>query len=352
MQVKKSFQEKNFFLDVISYLTDELYLSFLKIDDFYKENCQEICLRAGLPAVVHIQNNKTYFLNNDSTLDKKPMSNARIISRNEIEEIFKKICDYSIYAYQKEISEGFVTLRGGHRVGIAGVACITNKEITGFSEILSLNIRISREYENSSVEILKELITDSKKIKGFLIVGEPGSGKTTLLRDIARCLSSGIISEQKKVTIVDERREIAGSFLNKKWSYNIGFSDVLSNIPKSKGMFLAIRSLSPEILICDEISSKEDTYTVIQALNSGANLITSIHAGNFAELTKKEGVEDLLKTGAFKNIVLLKGRENPCKVKKILTVGEKKDDKNFRNNCTHCLYIPDWLPRGFKIIDA
>ena len=311
------------FLNVISYFTKELFSIFLKIDDFFKENCQEIRFRAGLPVTLHIKNNKICFIDSKSVISEKLNINTKIVSQAEVGEIFKKACDYCIYDHQEEISQGFVTLKNGHRIGLSGDISMIDGKVSGFSQVLSLNIRIAKEYKNSSLNILRAIKTTNKSMGGILIIGEPGSGKTTLLRDMARCLSLGTVFEQKEVAIIDERNEISGSFLNGKWAYDIGICDVLLNVPKTEGIIMAIRSLSPQVLICDEISSTNDTYNVKQTVNSGVSLITSIHAESFEELLKKDSVRSLLETGAFSNIVILEGRKNPCLVKEILPVNKK-----------------------------
>lgn len=240
----------------------------------------------------------------------------------DIDEIFKKLCNYSVYSFQEQLKNGFVTFSGGHRVGIASSAVLENGEITGIKEISSLNLRIAREFKNCSKNIY-EIIKQSSK--GALIVGAPLSGKTTILRDLAR-----LFSNENKVTIVDERFEIAACSEGKA-QMDVGSSDVLSGFPKSTGILRAVRCLSPNVIICDEIGTFEESKAINETLNSGVKIIASIHALNEKEILKKPQILWLLHSGAFEKIVILSSDliGNP---EKILEASEVVRSEDFRNN--------------------
>lgn len=179
-----------------------------------------------------------------------------IVNREEINEIFERICENSIYSYKKEICEGFITIRGGHRVGISGTAVI-EESIKNINYISSLNFRIAREKRDSSKEIIKYIINPKENsIYNTLIISPPGCGKTTILRDIIRNLSNGIREfnfTARVVGLVDERGEIAATYKGIPQN-DVGImTDVMSNFPKSIGMKMLIRSMSPQIIACDEI---------------------------------------------------------------------------------------------------
>lgn len=188
------------------------------------------------------------------------------INTSEILQILEKLCENSIYAYKNQICEGFLTVMGGHRIGITGTAVIENGKIINLKYITSLNFRIAREVINCSNSLLKEIIDrENNSIYNTLIVSPPGKGKTTMLRDIIRNISNGIGEIQFKgmtCGVVDERGEIAAMYKGVPQN-DIGIrTDVIENISKSKGMKMLIRSMAPEVIACDEIGSKEDVQAI------------------------------------------------------------------------------------------
>lgn len=244
------------------------------------------------------------------------------VSVQDISEIFKKLCNYSVYSFQEQLKNGFVTFLGGHRVGIASSAVLENGQITGIKEISSLNLRIAREFKNCSKNIYEIIKVSSK---GALIVGPPLSGKTTILRDLARLFSS-----ESKVTVVDERFEIAACNEGKA-QLDVGSSDVLSGFPKSEGILRAVRCLSPNVIICDEIGTLKETKAINEALNSGVKVIASIHASSEKEILKKPQILWLLYSGAFEKIIIL-SNVSIGNIEKILEVSEVARSEDFRNN--------------------
>lgn len=184
------------------------------------------------------------------------------VSSSEILQTLERLCENSIYAYKNQICEGFLTIRGGHRIGITGTAVIGNNEIINLKYITSLNFRIAREVINCSNQLLKEIIDiENNSIYNTLLVSPPGKGKTTMLRDIIRNISNGINEIHFKgmtCGVVDERGEITAMYKGSPQN-DIGMrTDVIENISKAKGMKMLIRSMAPEVIACDEIGSTED----------------------------------------------------------------------------------------------
>lgn len=210
--------------------------------------------------------------------------------KEDIEESFLRFCRYSVYSHEEEIKEGFISLENGHRLGFGGTAVIKQNEISAFKDITSLNLRISKEIIGASDEFFKEY-----KGGGALLFGPPGCGKTTMLRDIARRI-------EKRVVIIDTRQEIAKGDIGET-------TDVLYNTPKHKGIQIAVKTLYPEIIIFDEISTKEEAQAVAEGFNCGVPVITSAHAGSFSELKERPCFKELYNTGAIKNVFYInKGR--------------------------------------------
>ena len=289
--------------------------ALIKIPDKIKNNIQEICIRVNNSIIIFTQD-KSYFLGKNGEISSENPKNL-VISQNDILETMKILCNFSIYSYQNQIKEGFITLKGGHRAGFSGTAIINNNEIINISDISSINFRISREILGCSQRIFDKFGLD---IGGTLIIGPPSSGKTTILRDIARKVSTSF-EENKliKVSIIDERREIAASYQGVPQK-DIGFSDVLNGFPKAEGIIRAIRTLSPKIIICDEIGNNEDAEAIKKSLNSGVGIIASIHAKSVDEMANSFRIKNILNSGAIKRAILLDN--TPGKIKGMFEVNK------------------------------
>ncbi len=272
------------FDELITIFPEKIYNSLKKLSDKIKINAQEIRVRTQKNIIILYKNN--YFNINLTVLPE------------DIENIFKKICNYSIYTFQEQIKNGYITFKNGHRIGLAGSAVVHKNNVINIKNITSLNIRIAREFKNCSKNIFKITKHDNN---GFLIVGAPMTGKTTILRDLSRLFS---VKNKQKVVIIDERYEIAAIYENVP-QLDIGFSDVLSGFKKSQGITMALRTLSPDIIICDEIGSIIDAISVKESLNSGVKIVASMHARNLKEFLDRPQTKILLKTNAFSKIFIL-----------------------------------------------
>lgn len=258
------------------------------------------------------------------TVGNREVVSDYIVSNEDLKYILQRISNYSLYAYEEEIRQGFITIKGGHRVGIAGECVNESGKIKTIRNISSLNIRICREIIGCSDEIMKYLVND-KKVYNTIIISPPKCGKTTLLRDIARNLS--LIG--KKISIIDERSEIAACYLGIP-QMDIGIRcDVLDNCLKSEGMIMAIRSLSPDVIVCDEIGTEKDIESLNMAFNSGVNVIITIHGADVSDLFNRECFNKLINNNILERVVILENREKVGHIKGIYKIGDKQCLKLF-----------------------
>ena len=314
-------------------LCGSLRTILFQIPESVKEKAQEIRLRANRPIAVYT-GRETYFVKEQGRLTQRFDRTLPVVSSQEILNSFHHCCSYSVYSHQHEIRQGYVTMAGGHRVGVCGTAVYEEKDVSGIRDISSLNIRIAREVYGAADELLRAL---GEEFSGFLIAGPPASGKTTILRDIARQLSL----RGKKVVVIDERGELGGTFQG-VCQNDLGLCDVLTGFPKGEGILQAIRCLSPEFIVCDEAGSRREIAAIDEGLNAWVGLITTLHAGSLEEIYRRSQGLQLLQSGAFHKIVLLEGRSMPGTVQGIYKVGDP-DDKNDRLSSHRADRGRDWV---------
>ena len=240
-----------------------------------------------------------------------------LISSNDILEIMQKICEYSIYSYQNQIAEGYITVKGGHRIGITGTCVVENGKVINIKYINSLNFRIARQVVGAANNIFPEII-NGISIYNTLIVSPPGFGKTTILKDLIRKLSMSLFN----VGVVDERSEIAAMFKGVPQNDLGKMVDVIENIPKSIGIKMLIRSMAPQIIIADEIGKKEDVEAINYAFCSGVKGIFTCHGANYNDFIKNPYMKEIINLNIIDKIIILSPQKG--KIKDVLFLGEKE----------------------------
>lgn len=293
--------------NIIEYFPDKLKNILYEQIKEEQDNLEEIRIRVKCPIVLK-------FNGEEKLINYIPNSEDMLT-------IMQLICENSIYSYQKQISSGFVTLQGGHRVGVVGSCVIENNRVINIKYINSFNFRIAKQVIGAGKLVLKYILHDNK-VLNTLIVSPPGHGKTTILRDVARLLSTGTDDFYGfDVGIIDERSEIASLYKGIPQN-NVGMrTDIIENISKSDGMKILVRSMAPKVIIADEIGIEEDVYAINYALCSGCKGIFTAHGSNFEDINLNPVLKDLLDRHCFECLIFLDRK----KIKEIYYLNEKKN---------------------------
>ncbi len=275
----------------------------------------EIRLRSGQPLSLTASARPLFLDARGGVFPRPPADGGFLVSRQDMQECLVSLCGWAVHSHQREMADGYISVKGGHRAGIAATAVIDQGRLTAVRDVTSINLRVAREIFGAADPIVKKGLADP--FGGILLAGAPASGKTTLLRDLARQLSEGEIGRCIKVCVVDESGEIGGASGGEIGNRLGPCCDLLSGYPKAEGMRTAIRYLSPQVIVCDEVSAVEEVCAVAEAVNSGVSVVTSIHAGSFEELVRKPNYRRLVRTGAFQQEVLLEGADKPCQIREV-----------------------------------
>ncbi len=326
--------------DAALMLPQELGVLITALPQSTKAQIREIRLRCTKPLSVNLSN-IDMFINRRGDLTSDITDEAIIVTSRQIDECFKRICDYSVYSHQNEIIGGFITVKNGHRAGLCGSAVIENGSIIGVRSISSINLRVARQIFGAADDLVKRLLTN--RIDGVLICGVPGSGKTTLLRDTARQLSvSG-----KRVSVVDERGEIAAVYCGQAGNDLGPRCDILDGYPKGDGILIAVRCLAPDVIVCDEIGSTQEADALLVGMNCGVAVIATVHAANREELLRKKQIMRLIEAGAFRHIVFLYDASKPCAIREVVSA-----DELYTQGGGNGLYCGDLLGSGVHAAKA
>ncbi len=279
---------------------------------------QELRLRANQPLSVVTQG-KNLFITHRGEFTVSPSTGHKIKSE-DIETIFMCACQNSVYAYSKELQNGFITLSGGHRMGLAGRIVYENNTISTIRDLSALSIRIAGEKKGCCHAILPYIIRD-EQIRSCAIISPPGGGKTTVLRDIARSISM----RGYRVCIIDERGEIAGC-CHGVARYDLGPScDVLDGCNKTDGLQWALRCLSPSVMIVDELGNDTEAQAVLQGISGGVATVFSLHASNMKQAMRRSPMQLLIKQGVPDLLVVLGTSQKPGEIVNIYDFSRKED---------------------------
>lgn len=293
------------------------------------ETLTEIRLRAGLPVSL-ITTKENYFLPKkyqtvgktteqkiEQTMEikEKAMKKTRqsetewILSPEELQIIFERISQYSVFAYTEEIGEGFITLKGGHRAGLCGKYYKGERGEGHIKNISSINLRVAREVRGCAAPVFPWLF-EEKRFCHTLFVSPPGNGKTTYLRDLIRLLSDGTPQiDGRNVSVVDERSEIGNRTREGEGFYLGKRTDLMDHCPKAEGMLMLLRTMTPDVLAADEIGREEDIQALAYIRNCGCGLLMTAHGNSIQDVMKRPVLGGYLKRYPFERYVFLEKDE-------------------------------------------
>lgn len=270
------------------------------------EQVQEIRLRIHAPLLM-ICNNHEFYITPEGKLSKRA-DEAYLVSRQALKETLEYMSSYSLYAFEEEIKQGFITIQGGHRIGIAGKTISDEHGIRSMKFISFINVRLSHQVKGCAGIVLPYLYEEGD-ILHTLIISPPRCGKTTLLRDIIRQVSNGTEAKPgMTVGVIDERSEIGACYQGIPQN-ELGIrTDILDCCPKVQGMMMLIRTMSPRVIAVDEIGSREDLEAIEYVMNCGCKLIATVHGSSIEDIKQKPVLRKMVMERWFERYIILNNR--------------------------------------------
>lgn len=290
---------------------------------------EEIRLRLMRPLAVEADGR--WLLRADGCTTVHPQR-ARIVTEEDLRLTVEQMTECSLYTMEEELRQGFITLPGGHRAGLAGDCLVEAGRVSRIRSITGINLRIAKEMVGIARSVLPYLWSSERFLR-TLIISPPQAGKTTLLRDLVRALGDGDWQRRScKLGLIDERSEIAGSFHGLP-QLHIGIhTDVLDGCPKTEGIYRLLRAMGPEVIAFDELGRPEEVEALRDLLYAGVGVLTTAHAGSIEEMTKRPILSSVLGIGGFERVIVLSRRLGVGTVEGIWdgTAGEMLSFEPFR----------------------
>lgn len=292
-------------LHALTFLAPRIREVVTKFYQHCPRSIEEIRLRLSRPLVVEAEGR--WLLRPDGRPTVHPQR-AWILNEEDLRLTVEQMTECSLYTMEEELRQGFITLPGGHRAGLAGECLVEGGRVTRIRRITGINLRIAREMLGIARRVLPYVWMSNRFLR-TLIISPPQAGKTTLLRDMVRALSDGDGGRRGcKVGLIDERSEIAGGFHGLPQLHVGIHTDVLDGCPKSEGIYRLLRVMGPEVIAFDELGRPDEVEAVRDLLYAGVGLLTTAHAGSIQEMMERPTLSSLLGFGGFERVVLLSRR--------------------------------------------
>ncbi len=290
----------NAFNEILSYISNKIATALFMVNDDIKQTANEIRIRVNMPVSLNIKGENLY-LTKDGNITQNLSDNLIIAEKTDIDNSFLLVCNNSVYSHSDEMSNSYITVGNGFRVGISGETIENDDKILSFKNVLSLNYRIQHKI-TFQFDGLYELITESK---GILFSGPPSCGKTTAIIEAIRCLSSGQYGCAKRVSVIDSRNEISAVFEGIPKN-NLGTNtDIFLAKNTSNSIKNAIRVMNPEYIVLDEIMTEEELMGVIEGAKCGVKIILSVHCGSIQEIPTKTIIKRLFANEVIDKVIYL-----------------------------------------------
>ncbi len=288
-------QDTSRFEQAAELLPREMRYALLRLTERERAAAEEIRLRAGRGLSVVCGREERFVVNGQGLQ----------VYRSDLELVLQLATQASAHTALERVRSGYLTVRGGHRIGLCGTAVVRDGIVTNLDRLSSLAIRIAREVRGAAASVLPSLVTEDG-MESTLLLSPPGAGKTTLLRDLIRCLSSGEGCTPLRVGLADERGEVAAVYDGLP-QMDVGpRTDVLDACPKAEGLLMLLRGMNPQVLAADEITAPEDCAAFQMAANCGVTLLATAHAASAEELLRRPLYRGLLEQRCFTRLVTIR----------------------------------------------
>lgn len=307
--------------EILEMLPEDIEFMILQLNPQQQDQLEEVRLRMNKPIELVFH-------------DHTEFSQQYVFNEKDAKEFLGKISQHSVYRMEEELRNGYITIRGGHRVGIAGKVTLSQGKVKAITHISSFNIRVAKEHKGTANNVMPFIYDRAaNKVLNTMIIGAPKTGKTTLLRDVVRLVSDGFDGRKgMRVSLIDERSEIAAPYEGVP-QHDVGArTDVMADCPKAEGMMMMIRSMSPEVLVVDEIGDELDVRSIKEAVLAGVQVICSIHGYTLDEIRKRPSIQPLFQDQVFDRFVLLDYKREPGKVKQVYDQEFKMIKNHIRGN--------------------
>jgi len=283
---------------ILPYLPGKIRRKLEKTEFLQTLAVEEVRLRANAPLTLGILGESCFVTETGGITNHE--KDAYRVSKDEVQAAYLAICENSVYAHMEEIRQGFLTLKGGHRVGICGKAVVEDGKIKAFREISSLNFRIAHQIFGAADGIMDALVKEVQVVS-TLIISPPQTGKTTLLRDAVRQISNAGF----KVGVVDDRGELGAMYQGAMQNDLGAQTDLIDGAPKADGISLLLRTMSPKVIASDEIATKSDADAILLAHGTGVSVLATTHGDDLLEVRQRTVLKPLFEHGVFQQVILL-----------------------------------------------